>query len=176
MGREGSRFVALDVETLYTQMAPKLRSYFIGRLPPYDRDLADDLVGDVFVRVCAAADRYEDRDRLSSWVFQIAHNLLRDHIRHVARIEPPCSFDPDIHDRADASADYACVLDRLTLDGWLAATDLTIEQRVALDAYYVRHETWPQASLRTGETEQALKKRHLRALANLRRTAERQAA
>lgn len=171
VGERGSRLVALDVERLYLDMAPKVRSYFIGRLPAYDRDLADDLAGDVFVRVCQHADRYEDRGHLSSWVYQIAQNLLVDHIRHVSRIDPPASFDPDIHDRADSTDDYDRVLDRMMIGDILAATTLTDEQRVALDAFYVRGETDEMTYRRLGLPSNLLRKRRIRALGALRRVA-----
>lgn len=152
--------MSLDAAGLYADMAPKLRSYFIARLPAYDRDLADDFVGDTFVRVLAALPRYQDRGRASSWVYQIAHNLLRDHFRHLACVEPMLPFDLQQHDGADPHAEraYDHVRVRLTLAPLL--TRLTDSQRDALEAYYWRDEA---------DTADHRKKLRFRAIRQLRR-------
>lgn len=163
--------MALDVAQVYADMAPKLRSYFVGRLPPHDRDSADDLAADTFVRVLAALPRYQDRGKLAAWVWQIAHNLLRDRLRHLMRVAP-VPLDPLRHDRADPHpAGYEHVLARLTLDAILAASPITDEQRVALDAFYLRDESDAMTEARTGLSPEILKKRRLRALAAMRKVA-----
>ena len=46
-----------------------------------DRELAEDLSQDVFVRTFNNLDRYDEAYRFSSWLFKIAYNLTVDHLR-----------------------------------------------------------------------------------------------
>lgn len=46
-----------------------------------DRELAEDLVQETFVKVLNAIDRYRAEFKFSSWVFKIANNAAIDHLR-----------------------------------------------------------------------------------------------
>jgi RNA polymerase sigma-70 factor, ECF subfamily len=46
-----------------------------------DRERAEDLAQETFVRVFNNIDRYDDRYKFSSWIFKIANNLTIDSIR-----------------------------------------------------------------------------------------------
>ena len=46
-----------------------------------DRELAEDLSQEVFVRTFNNLDRYDRSYRFSSWLFKIAYNLTVDHLR-----------------------------------------------------------------------------------------------
>jgi RNA polymerase sigma factor (sigma-70 family) len=52
------------------------------------RDLAQDLTQDVFVRVVRAADSYADSGHELAWLLRIARNLLHDRHRRAGR-QPP---------------------------------------------------------------------------------------
>ena len=53
-----------------------------------DAAVADDLAGEVFLRVVKAAPAYEPRGREAAWIFLIAQNVLRDfHRRRIRSIE-----------------------------------------------------------------------------------------
>ena len=55
-----------------------------------DRERAEELTQDVFVRVYTAVERYEPRAKFSTWVFGIAHNLaLNDLDRAYRKRERP---------------------------------------------------------------------------------------
>lgn len=45
------------------------------------RETAEDLTQEVFLRVARAADRYQERGREAAWVFRIARNVWRNHLR-----------------------------------------------------------------------------------------------
>jgi RNA polymerase sigma-70 factor (ECF subfamily) len=53
---------------------------FIQRYHP-DRDDADDLLQETWIRALANLDRFDPDKRLSTWLFQIALNLCRDRAR-----------------------------------------------------------------------------------------------
>jgi RNA polymerase sigma-70 factor (ECF subfamily) len=46
-----------------------------------DRELAEDLAQDTFVKVLNALDRYRSEYKFSSWIFKIAHNTALDSLR-----------------------------------------------------------------------------------------------
>ena len=46
-----------------------------------DRELAEDLTQDTFVKVLNALDRYNPDYKFSSWIFKIANNATIDHLR-----------------------------------------------------------------------------------------------
>ncbi|MGE5675154.1 MAG: RNA polymerase sigma factor, partial [Mycobacterium leprae] len=50
-----------------------------------DGALAEELMQEAFVRALQAAKRYRPQGRVSTWLFAIAANLLRDHWRRKAR-------------------------------------------------------------------------------------------
>ncbi|HSH45875.1 MAG TPA: sigma-70 family RNA polymerase sigma factor [Longimicrobiales bacterium] len=47
----------------------------------HDRELAEDLAQDTFIKVLNALDRYDPAYKFSSWIFKIAHNTTVDHVR-----------------------------------------------------------------------------------------------
>ena len=47
----------------------------------HDRELAEDLAQDAFVRTFNNLDRYDPSYKFSSWLFKIAYNLTIDHLR-----------------------------------------------------------------------------------------------
>jgi RNA polymerase sigma-70 factor, ECF subfamily len=59
--------------------------HFLSRLLR-DRAAAEDLTQDVFLRALAAGYHADDRER--AWVFEIARNLARDHVRKTAHRGP----------------------------------------------------------------------------------------
>lgn len=60
-----------------------------------DRELAEDLAQDTFVKVLNHIDRYRPEFKLSSWLFKIANNVAIDHLRK--RQVPTISMDGSPH-------------------------------------------------------------------------------
>ncbi len=54
--------------------------YFILRFA-YNRDTAEDLVQDVFLRVVAKKATFQRRSKFTTWLYTIARNLSIDHLR-----------------------------------------------------------------------------------------------
>jgi len=46
-----------------------------------DREMAEDLAQDTFIKVLNALDRYDPKYKFSSWIFKIAHNTTLDQLR-----------------------------------------------------------------------------------------------
>ncbi|MBN1138071.1 MAG: sigma-70 family RNA polymerase sigma factor [Anaerolineae bacterium] len=65
---------------LYDQYAPKMYAYIYRRVG--DAHIAEELTGDLFVRVLhAIRDGKPWRRSLRAWLYRIAHNLVVDHFR-----------------------------------------------------------------------------------------------
>ncbi len=60
-------------EELFRRYTPPLVN-FLARMVS-ERDRAEELAQEVFLRIYQARDRYEPKARFSTWLFSIAHNL-----------------------------------------------------------------------------------------------------
>jgi RNA polymerase sigma-70 factor, ECF subfamily len=72
-----------------------------------DREKAEDLAQDTFIKVLNAIDRYNPEFKFSSWIFKIAHNTSLDHLR---RKEPETlSMDGSPHARTAAETEATTI-------------------------------------------------------------------
>ena len=79
--------------------------------------VADDLAGEVFLRVVKASASYEPREREAAWVFRIAQNVLRDAGRRRSRsLEQAVEADAATPPGQVASLDLQRGLDALPED------------------------------------------------------------
>jgi RNA polymerase sigma factor (sigma-70 family) len=73
----------MDFSAHYEQLYPRVYAYFRLRCP--DAALAEDLASQVFERALRAWKRYDPlRAAFSTWVFSIAHNVLKNYWRRQA--------------------------------------------------------------------------------------------
>jgi RNA polymerase sigma-70 factor (ECF subfamily) len=123
-----------------------------------DPSAADDLAGEVFLRVVQAAPGYEPREREAAWVFRIAQNVWRDaHRRRVRSVEDAVS--------ADGVA-AAGQVEGLDLQRGLDA--LPEDERVALLLGEVGGLSYAEIAETTGSTVPAVRSRIYRARQTLR--------
>jgi RNA polymerase sigma-70 factor (ECF subfamily) len=82
------------ISGLYERYAPQIRRYIAARLG--DQTLAEDICGDVFVKVLESLDRYEDRGwPFSAWLYRIAYARTVDVLRQ-ARRRPSLPLDESL--------------------------------------------------------------------------------
>ena len=75
-----------DFERLYAAEAQGLFGFLVYRTG--DRALAEDLLADTFERALRSRKRYDRRrGPAKAWLYTIALNLLRDHVRRAAAAE-----------------------------------------------------------------------------------------
>jgi len=67
------------LRTLVERWAPRVEAFAVRVLA--QRDDAQDIVQETFVRVHQAAPRYQGGGRFASWLFRIAGNLVRQELR-----------------------------------------------------------------------------------------------
>jgi RNA polymerase sigma-70 factor (ECF subfamily) len=70
----------MNFSRVYTTHKDKMYSYVFYRVGS-DKDLAEDVVSDVFLKAYKAYDSYDDRFAMSTWLYSIARNTLIDHYR-----------------------------------------------------------------------------------------------
>lgn len=69
----------ISTERLWELLSHKLRSFLERRVS--DRQVAEDLLQETFVRIHKGLDELDDEVRIEPWVFQITRNLVIDHQR-----------------------------------------------------------------------------------------------
>jgi RNA polymerase sigma-70 factor (ECF subfamily) len=83
-GSEGTQREADTLAALYEKYYARVARYCYTRVG--DRDLAEDMASDVFLRAVESLGRIEQRDGPpQAWLFRVAHNLVIDHYRKSAR-------------------------------------------------------------------------------------------
>lgn len=82
-----SKFQAGDMaamEQLFERYQKPLFNYFYRMLSR--REIAEDLVQETFVKLCRFGSSFRGSDaKFSTWLYSIAGNQCRDHLRHTAR-------------------------------------------------------------------------------------------
>ena len=81
---------------LMERHGPKLLNYLIRCLQ--DEDLAADLSQETFVRVYQHRERFDTRQKFSTWLYAIASNLMRDHLRRIVRHPEVMSTKDDLRE------------------------------------------------------------------------------
>jgi RNA polymerase sigma-70 factor, ECF subfamily len=91
----------LSIESVWDEFG-SLLSGFVRRHVA-DRDAADDIVGDIVLRIHRHLDHLDDRERLVAWLFRIARNAVTDHYRRTARRRELLDADPEPRDTASSA-------------------------------------------------------------------------
>jgi RNA polymerase sigma-70 factor (ECF subfamily) len=150
---------------LYDRYQPAIYRYIFYRVD--DVATAEDLTGEVFLRLVEKIDRFTYRGRpLLAWLYTIARNLVADHHRQAGR-SLPLSLD----DRwvADGSGPEGAIENRLTQQ-WLAAAiaRLTEDQRQVILLKFMEGLDNETVARTLGKSVGAVKALQHRALAALR--------
>lgn len=93
----------LSVETVWEQFGSSLQAFV--RRHVADRHAADDIVGDIVLRIHQHLGELDDQDRVTAWLFRIARNAVIDHYRRTGRRRELLDADPEPIEEA-TSADY----------------------------------------------------------------------
>lgn len=143
----------LDVAALYREYRPLVYRYLRKRVP--DRETAEDLTAETFVRVLRFADRYVEQGRLTSWLLTTAQRVWIDRRR---RQRPECVPLDSVSEfgRATADAGSARHVDALAV-GW-ALERLSPAQRRATVACDLEGASNGEVGERMGLTANAVKK------------------
>ena len=83
-------------ETLLSRYKQRIFSFIYSKIK--DRDLADDIFQETFIKVIKTLRKgtYNDEGRFLSWLMRIAHNLIVDHFRQKQRMPMHESHDAEV--------------------------------------------------------------------------------
>ena len=151
---------------LYDHYAPRIYAYIYRRMG--DAHLAEDLTGDVFVRVIQAiqSERFWHTS-FQAWLYRIAHNRVADHYR---RQPPVAELELDERVAADEDDPASAVAERLFHQRLRAAIRcLTPGQQQVLALRFGQGMTAREVAEVMGKSTGAIEALQHRALATLRR-------
>lgn len=92
---------------------------------------AEDLLGEMMLRLVSRLGRYDDRGRFEPWLFRIAANMVRDRIRRAKSNPPPTSLSGD-GEYGSALSDQILADDE-EVDKGLLAAETSLELQAALE-------------------------------------------
>jgi RNA polymerase sigma-70 factor (ECF subfamily) len=163
----------LDVDALYREHHLAVERYLLLRSGG-DRQFAEDLAQEVWLRVFRFAASYEDRGKpVLAWLFTIARNAVIDHARERRQVEAVSM--ERVGELGEPAEDGAVERERtLELEGYLDR--LRPLQAAVIQARFLVGLSVRETSAAVGGTEEGVKKVQARALVNLRRMMEEAAA
>ena len=153
--------------TIYDTYAPKIYAYIYRHVR--DPHRAEDLTSTVFLKMLESLDRNNfAKDRLQSWLYRIAHNVIVDDVRYQQRrpVQP-------LYETVSASSEEDPLrlvdekLERETI--WQAIQQLTEDQRNVIILRFGEGLTAPQVAHILNKTEEAVRALQRRGLTNLRK-------
>ena len=71
--------MTLNIDMVYHEFDNSLRKFIRGRVT--DKDMAEDILQDVYLKIHNNIGQVRDADRLTSWVYQITRNTIIDQYR-----------------------------------------------------------------------------------------------
>lgn len=153
-----------DFERLYSEHAQPLLGFLVYRTG--DRALAEDLLADTFERVLRTR-RPFDRRKASekTWLYTIALNLLRDHVRRSAAGARAFDRVTAGENAPPSERELEAVVHRDSLQHALAT--LSVEEREAIALRYGADLTVPEIAKLKGEKLTTIEGRVYRALRKL---------
>lgn len=149
------------LDEVYDELAPRVSGYFRAR----GVREADDLTGDVFVKVAEGFGRFRgDHTAMRRWVFTIAHHRLVDHYRTSARRRTEPVADVPEQGVSHRAAPERCTPD----DDLIRALDrLTPDQREVVVLRFVADLSIRDVAAITRKRQGAVKMLQARALESL---------
>jgi RNA polymerase sigma-70 factor (ECF subfamily) len=152
------------VAELYRLHSPAVYRYFYFRV--HDRATAEDLTGEVFVKMVEGLPRFVERGApLAAWLFRIAHDRVVDHHRRTAyRQSEPLSDGLELGGPGtEAQALQQAEMERIRA----AVATLTEEQRMVIQLRFVEGYNLEQCATIMRKTTGAIKALQHRALHQL---------
>jgi RNA polymerase sigma-70 factor (ECF subfamily) len=110
------RALAADppTEQMWREVIAQLRGFVRRRIA--DPERAEDLVGEILLRIHQSLGSVDDRERLTHWMSRVARNAVIDEYRRAGRAREqlvPAPEEPAIEESDDDTADSSTVLDEL---------------------------------------------------------------
>jgi RNA polymerase sigma-70 factor (ECF subfamily) len=131
-------------EQMWRDVIAQLRAFVRRRIAAPDR--ADDLVGEILLRIQKSLHSVDDRERLANWVFRVARNAVIDEYRRAARDRERLLLTPSespAEDPVPGDEDPAGAVEELTKCLRPLLGGLPPDQRRAVEL--IDLDGWPQS-------------------------------
>ncbi len=164
------------LEELVTRHRQRIYAYILTRV--HDKDLAEDLFQDAFIKVIKTLKkgRYNEEGKFLPWVLRISHNLIIDHFRRNKRMpmmETTEDFDIfDVISDAGLSAENQIIKDQIVQDVRKLIQQLPAEQKEVLIMRHYAEMSFKDIAEQTGVSINTALGRMRYALINLRKLIE----
>ncbi|MCU9613744.1 RNA polymerase sigma factor SigX [Caldibacillus lycopersici] len=138
-----------------------------------NRELAEDLVQEVYIRVLKSYDRFEGKSTLKTWLLSIARNVAIDHFRKENTLKNKLFSrtdwkDYDIQDKRPIPEEV--VIENETIGLLYRCLDLcTVDQRVVIICRYIQDLSISETAEILGWTESKVKTTQHRAIKALKK-------
>jgi RNA polymerase sigma-70 factor (ECF subfamily) len=172
---EGPRAGGLqDFDSLVVRYRPRIFRFLLASLR--DREVAENLTQDCFMRAYKARDQFRGGSSLATWLMHIAANLVRDHEAN-GRLKfwrRKLRYDVDLNDVSDWMPDQqkspeALALAREQVQAiWRAAASLSERQRTVFLLRFVEDMDLLEIAAVTGMKEGTVKTHLFRAVQSVR--------
>jgi RNA polymerase sigma-70 factor (ECF subfamily) len=73
----------MDIESIWKQFGAKLRNFILGHVK--EPHVADELAQELLLKAYRHIDSLRDQERVESWLFRIARNVINDYYRQQGR-------------------------------------------------------------------------------------------
>ena len=71
--------MVMTTEKIWEEFHPRIKQFILKRIP--DEYNAEDILQEVFLKIHARIDTLRDDEKLQSWMYQIARNVIADYYR-----------------------------------------------------------------------------------------------
>jgi RNA polymerase sigma-70 factor (ECF subfamily) len=169
--------VQRDEPGAFAELEQRFRNRIFGRFYRLlgDRQEAEDLAQDVFLRLYRSRRRYRPTARFATWLYHITQNVARNALRSRKRrpctpLVPPEGGAEEISRQAESGETPSRRLERSELAGIVRAAiaDLGQRRRAALEMYQFQHCTYAEVAAAMDMSPKAAKSLLYRARNQLR--------
>ncbi|HEX2395496.1 MAG TPA: sigma-70 family RNA polymerase sigma factor [Bacteroidales bacterium] len=85
-----------QTEEIWLNLSEKLRAFIYHKVA--DREAAEDILQELFLRIHLKIDTLKDQTRLKPWLYQVARNLINDYFRDIKQRRGAMDAPPGIED------------------------------------------------------------------------------
>ncbi|MEL6945662.1 MAG: sigma-70 family RNA polymerase sigma factor, partial [Bacteroidota bacterium] len=97
----------MNVDQIWNEYKEEVYFFILKRLK--DKDAADEILQNSFLKVCLYLDALKDQKKLKAWIFQITRNEIINHINQASKQSKVQELDLDVPECEDTYEDICCL-------------------------------------------------------------------
>lgn len=140
----------LAFDEIYERYSKRLLGYFI-RMLNFDRELAEDALQDLFLKIAEAPEKFDKSRSFKTWIFSVASNSCKNYYRHKKIVSESKEEIKYINESVNDNAflNTASKIDAITFRKMLEEilNELSIEKKEAFILKYQEEKTIAEIAL-----------------------------